>query len=68
MVRAAKILERMVNQNTFDDIAQGIFSIFVFFPVWLRNRLISAGLEPVTSNTEKSCIASYYRQFSRISN
>ena len=32
-------------------------------PVWLQNRLISAGLEPVLSNTEKSCIASYYRQF-----
>ena len=23
MIRAAKILERMVNQNTYDDIAQG---------------------------------------------
>lgn len=23
MIQAAKILERMVNQNTFDDIAQG---------------------------------------------
>ena len=33
-------------------------------PVWLRNRLISAGLEPVPSHTEKACIASYYRQFS----
>ena len=31
------------------------------FPVWLQNQLISAGLEP---HTEKSCIASYYRQFS----
>ena len=34
------------------------------FPVWLRNRLISGGLEPVLSNTEKLCIASYYIQFS----
>ena len=25
MLRAAKILERMVNQNTYDEIAQGIF-------------------------------------------
>ena len=25
--------------------------------------MISAGLEPVLSHTEKSCIASYYRQF-----
>ena len=29
-----------------------------------RNRLISAGLEPVLSQTEKSCITSCYRQFS----
>ena len=34
------------------------------FPVWLRKRLISAVLEPVLSHTEKSCITSYYRQFS----
>ena len=33
------------------------------FPVWLRNRLISAGLEPVLIHTEKLCIASYYIQF-----
>ena len=37
------------------------------FPVWLRNRLLSAGLEPVLSQTEKACIASNYRQFLRIS-
>ena len=29
----------------------------------LRNRLISAGLGPVLSHTDKSCIASYFRQF-----
>ncbi len=35
------------------------------FPVWLWNRLLPAGLEPVLiSQTEKSCIASNYRQFS----
>ncbi len=34
------------------------------FQVWLWNRLLSAGLEPVLSQTEKSCIASDYRQFS----
>ena len=28
------------------------------FPVWLRNRLNSAGLEPVLSHTEKACIVS----------
>ena len=33
-------------------------------PLWLRNRLISAGLELVVSHSEKSCLASYYRQFS----
>ena len=33
------------------------------FPVWLRNRLTSAGLELVLSYTEKSYIASYYRHF-----
>ena len=35
-----------------------------FFPVWLRNRLLSAGLEPVLWYTEKLCIPLYYRQFS----
>ena len=37
---------------------------YCFIPVWLRNRLISAGLEPVLSHTEKLCIVSYYIQFS----
>ena len=36
------------------------------FPVRLRNRVMSAGLESVPSNTEKSCIASYYRQFEKL--
>ena len=36
-----------------------------FFPVRLRNRLISGGLEPVLSHIEKSCIASNYTQFSK---
>ena len=30
------------------------------FSIWLRNRLISGGLEPVLSHTEKLCKASYY--------
>ena len=34
------------------------------FPVSLGNRLMSAVLEPVLSHTEKSCLVSYYRQFS----
>ncbi len=41
-------------------------SIYVItaFPVWLRNRLLSAGLEPVLTQTEKLCIASDYKQYS----
>ena len=49
---------------------QNIFSIFqvleIHLPVWLRKRLISGGLEPVLSHTEKSCISSNYRQFPQI--
>ena len=33
-------------------------------PAWFPNRLISAGFKPVLGHTEKSCITSYYRQFS----
>ena len=33
------------------------------FPVWLRNRLISAGFEPVLSHTKKFYAASYYTIF-----
>ena len=38
------------------------------FPVSLRNRLVSAGLKPVLSHTEKICIALYYilKNFPRI--
>ena len=36
----------------------------IYFHVWLRKRLISAGLELVHSYIEKSCIATCYRQFS----
>ncbi len=35
----------------------------MYFPVWPSTRLVSAGLEPVLSHTEKSCIATNYRQF-----
>ncbi len=41
-----------------------LISLEINIPVWLRNRLLSAGLEPVLSQTEKACIASNYRQFS----
>ena len=33
-------------------------------PVWLRNRVISAGLETALSHTEKSFIVTHYKQFS----
>ena len=35
-------------------------NLFVGHPVWLLNLLISARLEPVLSQTDKSCIALYY--------
>ena len=42
-----------------------MFSLFrIYIPVWLQNRLLSAGLDPVLSQTEKLCIATNYRQFS----
>ncbi len=41
-----------------------ILTFYKFFPVWLRNPIISAGLELVLTHTKKSCIASYYKQFS----
>ena len=40
------------------------YKVTTTFSVWLRNRLISAGLELVLSYRKKSKIASYYRQFS----
>ena len=33
--------------------------------VWLPNRFISAELESVLSHTEKACITSYNRKFSK---
>ena len=43
-----------------------IGKVCIIFTVWLRNRLIFAGLKLVLSHTEiyVVCIASYYRQFS----
>ena len=40
-----------------------MFSKGKYFTVWLRNRLISRGLKSVHSQTEKSSIATYNRQF-----
>ena len=36
----------------------------IIFPVSLRKRLISGGLEPVLNHNEKLCIAWHYIQFS----
>ena len=56
---------RKPNWNENQDI---IFTVkvqqFKKNPKWLQNQLLSAGLEPVLGNTEKSCIAAYYREFS----
>ena len=35
-----------------------------FVSVCLCNQLITAGLEPLLSHNKKSCISSYYSQFS----
>ena len=58
---------RCLHSNLFfgNEILTSHLIVFQF-PVCLRNRLKSAGLEPVLSNTEKPCIASYYRQISTI--
>ena len=45
---------KMFNKLEIDFIKHCFF--IKHFPVWLRNRLISAGLEPVLSHTEKSYI------------
>ena len=34
-----------------------------YFPLWLRNQLISAGLKPVLGSNKKSSIESFYKQF-----
>ena len=38
-------------------------ALVIACPVRLRKQLISSGLEPVIGHIEKSCKASYYRQF-----
>ena len=51
------------NYGMFVCLSIKISALLTLFPVCLRNLLID-GLEPVLSNTEKSCIASIYIQFS----
>ena len=54
--------------NQWEQIEAALFvmQVRMTFLAWLRNRLLSVGLVPVLSQTEKSCIASDYRNFLRI--
>ncbi len=61
----AILSHRFLIRPTFSAVFLSIYiHTEIHIPVWLRNRLISTGLEPVLSHTKKSCIASNYRQFS----
>ena len=46
------------NYGMFVCLSIKISALLTLFPVCLRNLLITGGLEPVLSNTQKSCIAS----------
>ena len=50
---------RRYHQNMFSYFQRKIILDYknIFFPVWLRNRLISDGLESVLSHTKKSYLA-----------
>ena len=52
------MIELIINVNYL--IHQGI----KVFPVSLQNRIISDGLQPVLSHTDKLCVASHYIQCS----
>ncbi len=50
--------------DSFDPTVSVISSLkSLAYPVWLRNRLVSAGLKPVVSQTEELCVSSNTRQF-----
>ena len=51
-------VETFANQGRHIYILYGASQAMIMFPVWLRNRLKTAGLEPILSLTEKSFIAS----------
>ena len=36
--------------------------IIFFFPVWLRNQLISAGIEPIFSHAEKIVVQTIFQE------
>ena len=52
------------NYGMFVCLSIKISALLTLFPVCLKNLLITGGLEPVLSNTEKSCKASIYSKFS----
>ena len=47
-------VETFANQGRHIYILYGASQAMIMFPVWLRNRLKTAGLEPILSLTEKS--------------
>ena len=49
--------------NFHKTLENRICMLITSFPVWFRNRSISAGLQPVLSHTEKLYKTSNYRQF-----
>ena len=50
-----------IGNNVYDEWKPGIHEDIILFQY---DQLISAGLEPVLSHSEKSCITLYYRQYS----
>ena len=62
-------METLKKLLSLSFICQKIYSgKTIFFLVWLRNQLISAGLELGLSQTEKSCIDLIIDNFPRIMN
>ena len=57
-------MKLLFKKHSLDVSCKYYLRLLPVFPVWIRNWLLSVGLEPVLSHTEKLCIASYYWQFS----
>ena len=57
MVKTVKTKQPVLSASVPDN---SVSWFIITFPVWLRNRLISAGLESVHSHTKKSCIAIFH--------
>ena len=63
-IRQNLVYRKFINFIFMVFFQRSSFPNIKYFPVWLRNRLLSAGLELVLGQIEKSCIVSNYRQFS----